>query len=149
MRHESRLGQPIVYFPGASTPCLDGIALRQEAYNERELEMNDALRMERRNVYIGDRRTTLALEHYFWKTLEGISFVENMTIDEILTTINEARRNQTRLTATVRYVINQTVQIQYESEDITSEFGESKPIFPSAFHQAMDTLNNTDPANNN
>ena len=111
--------------------------------------MNDALRMERRNVYIGDRRTTLALEHYFWKTLESISFVENMTIDEILTTINEARRNQTRLTPTVRYIINQTVKIQHEGEDFASELGETKPVFPSAFHQAMDTLAKTDAAQNN
>ena len=66
--------------------------------------INDALKMVRRNVYIGNRRTTLALENYFWKTLEGISFVENMTVDEILNVINEARRNQNRLTATVRYI---------------------------------------------
>ena len=111
--------------------------------------INDALKMVRRNVYIGNRRTTLALENYFWKTLEGISFVENMTVDEILNVINEARRNQNRLTATVRYILNQTVQIQHGGEDIASEFGESKPIFPSAFNQAMDTLTETDAANNN
>lgn len=106
--------------------------------------MTEPLRIERRNVYIGKRRTTLALENYFWKTLEGISFVENKTIDEILTTINDARGGDARLTPTIRYVVNQTMHFQHDGEISTDEMNEAPPQFPSAFHQAMNTLKRSD-----
>ena len=107
--------------------------------------MNDSLKIERRNVYIGNRRTTLALEQYFWKILEGISFDENKTIDEILTSISEALGKDDRLTPTIRYIVNQTMMYQAEGETGNEQMGESPPKFPSAFHQAMDSLNDNDP----
>lgn len=102
--------------------------------------MIDDMKMERRNVYINDRRTTIALENYFWAMLENISFSENKSIDDILTNINNARNDETRLTATIRYVINQTVKLQ-QGHDLGSDgLASPTPQFPSAFYQAVESL---------
>ena len=107
--------------------------------------MSDDMKIKRRNVYISKRRTTIALEHYFWDMLDNISFSENKTIDEIITDIDNARDESTKLTATVRYIINQTVKMQHEGENASDGLGESPLQFPSAFHKAMENLGGASP----
>ena len=102
--------------------------------------MSDDMKIERRNVYISKRRTTMALEHYFWDMLDNISFNENKSIDDIITDIDNARGEATKLTATVRYIISQTIKIQHEGKNASDDLSESPPQFPSAFHMAMASL---------
>ena len=100
--------------------------------------MSDEMKMERRNVYINQRRTTMAMERYFWTMLDGICFVENKTADDILTAIDNARTDQNKLTSSVRYIINKTIKIQHESGSPSDDLAEDVLLFPSPFHQAMD-----------
>lgn len=66
----------------------------------------DKLKPERRNVYVGGRRTTMKLEQAWWDALDGIHTESNMSIDEIVTQVDRVR-GEVSLTGAIRvYVLD-------------------------------------------
>ena len=58
-----------------------------------------------RNVMIGERRTSIRLEHSFWSALEEIMERENLTLNTLVTRISSARRGDKNLSGAVRVFI--------------------------------------------
>ena len=58
-----------------------------------------------RNVMIGEKRTSIRLEHSFWSALEEIMERENLTLNALVTRLDAAQEGDKNLSGAVRVFI--------------------------------------------
>ena len=75
-------------------------------------ETFDCLRREKRNVYVGTKRTTIAVEGYVWSALEKIASEEGRTIDEICSDINSRYSGSESLSTAIRFLSHEVVRLK-------------------------------------
>lgn len=71
------------------------------------LKSDQQLRVERRNVRINGRRTTVKLEHLLWESLHEICEDTGRNLDEICSEVAQSENARTNFTSELRlYVIS-------------------------------------------
>jgi predicted DNA-binding ribbon-helix-helix protein len=102
------------------------------------------LRREKRNVYIGDRRTTLSFECYVWEALEELGRYESQSVDEICSQIVANYRGDENITTVIRYLVLEATRMRVMAEMQVwrgDDLHESVMPFPSPLYAAMAKLN--------
>lgn len=107
-------------------------------------ETFDCLRREKRNVYVGTKRTTIAVEGYVWSALEKIASEEGRTIDEICSDINSRYSGSESLSTAIRFLSHEVVRLKGQETGFAAndyEMQEQTSSFPSPYHRALSSLN--------
>ena len=107
-------------------------------------ETFDCLRREKRNVYVGTKRTTIAVEGYVWSALEKIASEEGRTIDEICSDINSRYSGSESLSTAIRFLSHEVVRLKGQETGFAAndyELQEQTSSFPSLYHRALSSLN--------
>ena len=107
-------------------------------------ETFDCLRREKRNVYVGTKRTTIAVEGYVWSVLEKIASEEGRTIDEICSDINSRYSGSESLSTAIRFLSHEVVRLKGQETGFAAnddEMQEQTSSFPSPYHRALSSLN--------
>jgi predicted DNA-binding ribbon-helix-helix protein len=107
-------------------------------------ETFDCLRREKRNVYVGTKRTTIAVEGYVWSALEKIASEEGRTIDEICSDINSRYSGSESLSTAIRFLSHEVVRLKGKETGFAAndyEMQEQTSSFPSPYHRALSSLN--------
>lgn len=68
--------------------------------------MDDPVRLSRRNVTVGGRRTSLRLETEIWDALGEICGREGLTLNQLCTFLEEQRRGSNRSSALRAFVVD-------------------------------------------
>ena len=107
---------------------------------------NFPLRREKRNVYIGGRRTTLSFEHYVWESLDALGRYESQTIDEICSEIVAHYHGDENISTIIRYLVLEATRIRIMAEMQAlsgDDLHENVMPFPSPLYAAMAKLNSS------
>jgi len=106
---------------------------------------------EKRNIYINGKRTSLLLETYIWRELDKLSLDENISLDEICTSIDQCRDPNFNLTTVIRYLTMKIHMIEDQSHQHSrqKEMAETPMVFPSAFYVALESIRDLSHANFN
>jgi predicted DNA-binding ribbon-helix-helix protein len=107
---------------------------------------------EKRNIYISGKRTSLLLETYIWRELDRLSLDENITLDEICTSIDQCRDPNFNLTTVIRYLTMKVHTLKDQSHHRSprpKEMAEAPMAFPSAFYKALENIRDLSHANLN
>ena len=107
-------------------------------------ETFDCLRREKRNVYVGTKRTTIAVEGYVWSVLEKIASEEGRAIDEICSDINSRYSGSESLSTAIRFLSHEVVRLKGQETGFAAndyEMQEQTSSFPSPYHRALSSLN--------
>ncbi|XDZ65441.1 ribbon-helix-helix domain-containing protein [Alphaproteobacteria bacterium LSUCC0684] len=105
---------------------------------------NFPLKREKRNVYIGGRRTTLSFEIYVWEALEELSRYESQSVDAICSEIVDNYRGDENISTVIRYLALEATRIRVMAELQAlsgGDFHENVMPFPSPLYAAMAKLN--------
>ncbi len=116
--------------------------------NRTNQKHNDPLARFKRNIYIGQNRTSLSFEKYVWDNIDKIAREENLTVDEICSRIEGVRPEDYTLSALVRYLVHEVADLRL---DITAEHNqdmhERVHPFPSPLHVALTKIKNINTKN--
>jgi len=105
---------------------------------------NFPLKREKRNVYIGNRRTTLSFEYYVWEALEETSRYESQSIDMICSEIVANYTGRENISTVIRYLVLEATRLRMEAEIEARQKGglqENSIPFPSPLYAALAKLN--------
>lgn len=106
--------------------------------------LNFPLKREKRNVYIGGRRTTLSFECYVWEALDELGRYESQTVDAICSAIVANYQGDENISTVIRYLVLEATRIRVAAEMQTlggQELHENVMPFPSPLYAAMAKLN--------
>jgi len=112
--------------------------------NTKDTSSNFPLRREKRNVYIGDRRTTLSFECYVWEALEELGRYESQSVDEICSQIVANYRGDENISTVIRYLVLEATRMRVMAEMQVwrgDDLHENVMPFPSPLYAAMAKLN--------
>ena len=98
----------------------------------------DPLERQKRNIYIGDNRTSLSLEQYVWDSIDRIAREENISVDDICSEVEALRVENYTLSTLIRYIVHEITDLR---QDITSQhdfnIAETSHPFPSPLYVAL------------
>lgn len=76
----------------------------------------------KRNIFIGDHRTTISLEGSIWSALEEICHRESMTFNQICTLIDDELHKDAGRTSAIRtFVVNYFREIANDSKILKND----------------------------
>jgi predicted DNA-binding ribbon-helix-helix protein len=105
---------------------------------------------EKRNVYIGNRRTTLSFEWYVWEALEELGRYESQSVDEICSQIVANYRGGENISTVIRYLVLEATRMRVMAEMQAwrgDDLHENVMPFPSPLYAAMAKLNSSHQVN--
>lgn len=106
---------------------------------------HQSLKKEKRNIYLGSKRTTLSFEVYVWQALNQISNDEGKSVDEICTEINLRYNGPETLSSVIRYLSQEVIRLREQrlarnGSAMHDEMHEDGLGFPSPYHQVLNSL---------
>jgi len=69
--------------------------------------------LKKRNVQIGDRRTSVTLEPQVWRILHDVAEKQNCSIHDLCTFINDRKNADSSLSSAIRVFLMSYLHIQY------------------------------------
>lgn len=73
--------------------------------------------LKKRNVVIGEKRTSVTLEPLVWEILHEIANEQNCSIHELCTFINERKGSNSSLSSAIRVFLISYLYINYKKKD--------------------------------
>ena len=112
---------------------------------ENERLLRDPLHRVKRNIVIGEKRTTVVLEQLFWSTVEQLAREEGVSASDICAQIDTADDGGENLSSAIRVVCMLACRLQSQHDHAQANDGDElhspAVMFPSRFHQALSYLN--------
>ena len=97
----------------------------------------------KRNVYIGQNRTSLSFEKYVWENIDRIAREENLTVDEICSKIDGLRPKDHNLSTLIRFLVHEVTDLRPDiTADNKLDLAETAHPFPSPLYVALNKIQN-------
>jgi len=72
--------------------------------------------LKKRNILIGDRRTSVTLEPQVWRILHDVAEMQGCTIHNLCTFINDRKNPKSSLSSAIRVFLMSYLHIQYRKQ---------------------------------